>query len=95
MTTTNTRLTPTIEFQILPESAVQHIQTQYRDTGKILDLQTEISNDLLTRTTVITFRDVSALSQYKLDTVLNDAFNSIRTYNAANGITHQRTVVNE
>ena len=95
MTTVNTRLTPAIEFKILPESTVQYIKTQYQDTGKILSIVGEFSQDMLTRTVTITFSDHDAALAYRTDATLYEAFNTVRMYNSANGITLQRTIVNE
>lgn len=94
VTTVNTRLTLVTNFQTLPESAIQHIKTQYQDTGKLLDIQTSFSDDHLTRTTTLTFSSPEATHEYNSDATLYEAFNATRIYNSANGITFHRTIVN-
>jgi hypothetical protein len=90
----NTRLTAATSFETLPNNTVQYIKTQYQDTGKLLDIQTSLSSDRLTRTGILTFKDQSAVSEYYNDPIIAEALTVIRAYNSANGIDNKNITVN-
>jgi hypothetical protein len=94
VTTTNTRPFPTVNFAALPDNIIGYIKTTYQDTGKLLSIDSEFSDDRLVRTTTLVFSDPAALSDYNHDTTLVAAFTTIRDYNSFNGISHRRNIVN-
>lgn len=94
ITTTNTRVSPTNKFAVLPNNIIEYIKTTYQDTGKLLSIDTYYSEDQLIRTTTLVFRDPLASNEYNHDDTLTTAFATVLNYNSTNGISHQRTIVN-
>jgi len=91
VTTALNRLTLETGFQMLPTDAVQYIKTTYQDTGKILSISVEFSEDKLSRTSTVVFADEAARKLYFSDPILKEVFDAQRVYNAANGMVVERS----
>ena len=94
VTTVLTRLTLETSYQLLPADIIQYIKTTYQDTGKILSLSVELSEDKLSRTSTVVFADDAARKLYIADPILKEVFVAQRAYNAANGMVQERLFVN-
>lgn len=66
-------------------------QTNYRDTGKITDWTRTDSEDGLTRTLVITWKDEASSIEFVKDSTIQAMLNHRDSYNIENGISFEKS----
>lgn len=97
LTTVQTRPSTSVEFWTKENSAVTAEYLAYnRDTyvltGQLLNADVTVSVDGLTMTTSLIWASKEASDAWKNDTIVQESFiNVMKSYQAANGITAERT----
>ena len=84
---TETRPSTSVNFYIASDDAKNHIQTTYRNTGKMTSRNSVFSGDNLKRTRTLIFNSEASRAEYILDSVITNIRNSRTTHNASNNIT--------
>jgi len=88
VTKTYTRLAVNVPFFVGNKATVdQHVSAQYQSAQpKILSRTRQISSDLTTLTTKMTFINAAAESEYENDSVVQAYLTALQAYNDANNI---------
>lgn len=86
-TFTRTNTNTPFHVSTVNDSFVQHVLGTYKNTGKLLDLVTEVSPDALTLTVTWVWNTEADYNEYAADPVSVDHRSGRDTYNSANGIT--------
>lgn len=85
-TFTRTNANTPFHVSTVNDSFVQHIIGNYKNTGKLLDLVTEVSPDALTLTVTWVWNTEADYNEYAADSVTVAHRTDRDTYNSANGI---------
>ena len=80
--------TDTSGFWVTPEAVTQHIKATYIDTGKMTETN-ENSEDFKIKTTIQTFRDDAAKTEWFNDPILLANAENRIAFHAAQGVTEQ------
>tara|TARA_Y100001938_G_C8098518_1_gene439871 strand:- start:3695 stop:3994 length:300 start_codon:yes stop_codon:yes gene_type:complete len=84
---TYTRPNTGVAWTITPNNCETHIINTYEDTGKSVSFTKVLSEDGLTLTKTRTFDSESSLNEWRNDSVLATATNSITSDNTSKSIT--------
>jgi len=93
VTNVYTRPTTAVNFHVsnVPDSHIQHVLETYKNTGKVADVTTDLSDDGLVLTIVWIWVDQASVDEYDADPVIVAFKETSAEYNAANGITRTTT----
>ena len=89
ITNTFTRPSTDVAFHIsgVADTFITHVLDTYKNTGKLLDLVTDVSADGKVLTTVWTWADQASYDEYRNDAQVVAFRTSRDAHNSANGIT--------
>ena len=95
VTNTFTRPTAGVNFHVanIQDPYIQYVLTNYKNTNKIIDLSSDISEDGLTLTAVWTWASQADYEAWTADSVAIQQRQERDAWNNANGITMQQTAV--
>lgn len=78
--TTAIRPDLSVKFYKASEEFLDYRDATYLDTGKILEITNEVSEDGLSKSTVIVFLDQESLDEYDIDSRVIENRNMYRVY---------------
>jgi hypothetical protein len=78
-----------------PDEFVPHWWETYRNTGKIIQLNQTLSEDLLTQDTTVWWEDRQSYDQAMSDPIVVRYYDALNDYNEKNNITNQGPTISE
>ena len=91
-TVTKTRPNTEVDFEVLDSSSVNHITTNYINTGKQTAYNKSLSGDQLTLTVERTFANATAKDEFEADSAFNVDADAKRGTMSGNGISYSKKI---
>ena len=91
-TVTKTRPSTGVDFEVLDSSVINHITTNYINTGKQTAYNKSLSGDQLTLTVERTFANPTAKDEFEADAAFNVDADAKRGTMSGNGISYSKKI---
>ena len=91
-TVTKTRPNTGVDFEVLDSSSVNHITTNYINTGKQTAYNKSLSGDQLTLTVERTFANATAKDEFEADSAFNVDADAKRGTMSGNGVSYSKKI---